>query len=124
MELALANGQTELVGGAVVPELGGSPATELWAVMYDIDDNNQIDFGDFSFFAAAFGKMVEPPVPNRRMSGGRTSTNQAGSISATWPSSRPISARPARPCKRANRRWSSRPTSRTPGELVPLTLTC
>ena len=35
-------------------------------MVYDIDDNNQIDFGDFSFFAAAFGKTLaastsEPP---------------------------------------------------------------
>ncbi len=62
MELTLASGQTDLVDvGPVVPELGGSPATELWAVVYDIDDNNQIDFGDFSFFAAAFGKTVGAP---------------------------------------------------------------
>jgi hypothetical protein len=40
-------------------------STELWAVMYDIDDNNVIDFGELSFFAAAFGRTVgssaEPP---------------------------------------------------------------
>jgi hypothetical protein len=63
MELGLASGQTELVDvGPVVPELGGPPATELWAVMYDVEDNNQIDFGDFSFFAAAFGRMVGDPA--------------------------------------------------------------
>ncbi len=67
MQLALADGQTELVGaGAAVPELGPAPATELWAVMYDIDDNNLVDFGDLSFFAPAFGRSVgdagsEPP---------------------------------------------------------------
>jgi hypothetical protein len=66
MQMALARGQVVLVGGAeVAPELGASPSTELWAVMYDIDDNNQIDFGDLSFFAAAFGRTVgstaEPP---------------------------------------------------------------
>jgi hypothetical protein len=32
-------------------------------VVYDIDDNHQIDFGDFSFFAAAFGKDAGPPSP-------------------------------------------------------------
>ncbi len=67
MQLALANGQTQLVGGgAAVPELAPPPATELWAVMYDIDDNNLIDFGDLSYFAPAFGRTVgdagsEPP---------------------------------------------------------------
>jgi hypothetical protein len=61
MQLALAGGQTELVGaGSVVPVLGAAPETELWAVVYDIDDNNRIDFGDFSYFAAAFGQTVEP----------------------------------------------------------------
>jgi hypothetical protein len=54
----------------MVPELGDSPDTELWAVMYDfgsvvssIEENNQIDFGDFSFFAAAFGKLAGPSHP-------------------------------------------------------------
>jgi hypothetical protein len=67
VQLALADGQTELVDvGAVVPELSELSATDLWAVMYDVDDNNQIDFGDFSYFAAAFGKTAgetssEPP---------------------------------------------------------------
>ena len=44
--------------GRAVPELAPPPATELWAVMYDIDDNNLIDFGDLSFFAAAFGRSA------------------------------------------------------------------
>jgi hypothetical protein len=63
--LALDDGQTRLVGAgeAAVPELGGNPATELWAAVYDIDDNNQIDFGDLSFFAAAFGKDAGPASP-------------------------------------------------------------
>jgi len=63
MQLVLANGQTQLVGaGAAVPELAPTPATELWAVMYDIDDNNLIDFGDLSFFAPAFGQPVGTPA--------------------------------------------------------------
>jgi CSLREA domain-containing protein len=66
MRMELSGGQTVLFGrGAVEPQLGQSPSTELWSVVYDIDDNNQIDFGDFSFFAAAFGRTVggtfEPP---------------------------------------------------------------
>jgi hypothetical protein len=67
MQIALSGGQSVLVGGGVVePQLGQSPDTELWAVVYDIDDNNLIDFGDFSFFAAAFGRTAgdsvsEPP---------------------------------------------------------------
>jgi hypothetical protein len=61
MQLALAGGQVQLVGGAVgEADSGAAPATELWAVVYDIDDNNRIDFGDFSYFAAAFGRTVEP----------------------------------------------------------------
>ena len=66
MQLGLDEGQTRLVGAseAAVPELATASETELWAVVYDIDDNNQIDFGDFSFFAAAFGKDAGPPRPN------------------------------------------------------------
>jgi hypothetical protein len=65
MQLELANGQTRLVGVSepTAPELGTAPETELWAVVYDIDDNNRIDFGDFSFFAAAFGRDAGPPSP-------------------------------------------------------------
>jgi hypothetical protein len=63
MPIVLADGQTEVHGGGVpVPSLGSSPSTELWAVMYDIDDNGQIDFGDFSYFAAAFGHTVGEPT--------------------------------------------------------------
>jgi hypothetical protein len=55
----VANGDTSLAA------LGESPGTELWAVMYDIDDNDRIDFGDLSYFAAAFDRTVgstpEPP---------------------------------------------------------------
>jgi autotransporter-associated beta strand protein len=67
MQMALADGQTQLVGiGAAVPEFGMPPATELWAVVYDIDDNDLIDFGDLSFFAPAFSQTMglpgsEPP---------------------------------------------------------------
>jgi hypothetical protein len=101
-----------------VPELGGAPATELWAVVYDIDDNNQIDFGDFSFFAGAFGKLRDRPVRSRRLSGGRTSTRgrRAASISAIWRSSHPISTRTARRCNPVLRRWSSQATSRKLGD--------
>ncbi len=64
MQLALDQAQTRLVGvdGLTTAELGDTPDTELWAVVYDIEDNNQIDFGDFSFFAAAFGKSVGEPA--------------------------------------------------------------
>ena len=63
--LTLADDQLELVGvGAVGSELGDSPATELYAVVYDIDDNDMVDFGDFSYFAPAFALATggsEPP---------------------------------------------------------------
>jgi YD repeat-containing protein len=65
MPIGLASGQTEVHGGGVpMPTLASSPSTELWAVMYDIDDNGQVDFGDFSYFAAAFGRTVGEPTPN------------------------------------------------------------
>jgi hypothetical protein len=71
MGMSLVDGQTQLVGaGAAVPELGGAPETELWAVMYDfgsvvegIAENNLIDFGDLGLFAPAFAKYVGPPQP-------------------------------------------------------------
>ncbi len=73
MQMSLAEGQTQLVGaGSVASELGGAPDTELWAVMYDfgrqgttpiIQEDNLIDFGDFSLFAPAFGKFVGSAQP-------------------------------------------------------------
>jgi len=50
--------------GTVAANFQPVPSTELWAVVYDMDDNNSIDFGDFSYFAPAFGLAVggtEPP---------------------------------------------------------------
>jgi hypothetical protein len=62
MQMALVGGQSRLAGGqSALPVLGATPNTELWAVVYDIDGNHQIDFGDFSYFAAAFGKTVGEP---------------------------------------------------------------
>jgi hypothetical protein len=66
MQMALANGHGRLAeGDSALAVLGESPNTELWAVVYDIDDNQVIDFGELSFFAAAFGHTVgaaaEPP---------------------------------------------------------------
>jgi len=52
---AAANGATDL----------RSADLPIYAALYDIDDNDQIDYGDLSYFAAAFGKVdagaVEPP---------------------------------------------------------------
>jgi hypothetical protein len=60
MQMAMAHGQTVLVGGgSSMSEVGESPGTELWAVVYDIDNNHRIDFGDLAFFSPAFGKKVE-----------------------------------------------------------------
>jgi hypothetical protein len=65
LNLSLSNATVALVGvGNTTPQLPPSPATEMFAVVYDIDDNDSVDFGDFSFFATAFGQTVggtEPP---------------------------------------------------------------
>ena len=60
----LDDAEVSLVGHiAADVELGTPPDTELWPVMYDIDDrfndNGLIDFGDFTFFAQAFAQDVE-----------------------------------------------------------------
>ena len=53
--LELTDARVEVAGaGAVEAELGRSPATDLWAVVYDIDDDDRIGFGDFAYFANAF----------------------------------------------------------------------
>jgi hypothetical protein len=41
--------------------LGNPPPTELWPVMYDLDDSGLIDFGDFTVFATEFGDVVGEP---------------------------------------------------------------
>jgi len=51
----LEDAEVTLVGNApAVVELGDPPDTELWPVMYDLDNMGLIDFGDFTFFATNF----------------------------------------------------------------------
>jgi secreted trypsin-like serine protease len=57
--------KTILVDGGLTDTLAGPvPGTELWAVPYDMDDNDRIDVGDFSYFthayAAAGGNTASP----------------------------------------------------------------
>ena len=50
--------------GVVGADLGKPPDTELYAVLYDINDSDAINFSDFFPFREAFGREVggtEPP---------------------------------------------------------------
>ena len=49
--LALKNVRVDIVSGAGIVRLGPLPASELWPVLYDIDNDRRITFSDFSFFA-------------------------------------------------------------------------
>ncbi len=44
------------------PDLGSPPATELWPVIYDIDNDGRSGFGDFAYFAECFLQSVESPA--------------------------------------------------------------
>ena len=58
----LEDGEVTLVGNiSAGVELGDAPDTELWPVMYDIDDDSRNGFGDFAFFATAFQQNVGDP---------------------------------------------------------------
>ncbi len=60
--VSLDGGAVELAdGGPVDVQVGDPPSTELWPVMYDIDDDGQVGFGDLAFFATAFGQNVGDP---------------------------------------------------------------
>uniref|UniRef100_UPI003567E653 dockerin type I domain-containing protein n=1 Tax=Novipirellula sp. TaxID=2795430 RepID=UPI003567E653 len=54
-----ASAVTEVAGQQVNVMMGETPATAMWAVPYDVDDSDQIDFADFAIFAAVFGASVE-----------------------------------------------------------------
>ncbi|MBN2217530.1 MAG: pre-peptidase C-terminal domain-containing protein [Pirellulales bacterium] len=55
----LAGGQVALAGDVAADvELGPAPTTELWPVMYDVDNNGEVGLGDLSFFAAAYRHTV------------------------------------------------------------------
>jgi len=57
--LALSEAQLEVPGvGVVNPTMGQTPTTELWAIPYDVDDSDRIDFGDFTFLATDFAQNV------------------------------------------------------------------
>ena len=56
------NSAVDLVGlVAGTPEVGPVPQTELWPVMYDIDDDGNISFSDFAYFSSAFQYQVGNP---------------------------------------------------------------
>jgi VCBS repeat-containing protein len=57
--LALADARVQVAGvGTVDAAVGRVPGTELWPVVYDVDDNDKIDVGDLAFFAEAFQEDV------------------------------------------------------------------
>jgi hypothetical protein len=57
--LSLLNVSVGLVdSGPVAPILGEPPDTKVWPVMYDIDDDGRVAFGDLAFFATAFQQQV------------------------------------------------------------------
>jgi hypothetical protein len=60
--LGLSNPQVhvEHVGQAAV-DVGEPARCELWPVMYDVDDDGRVGFGDLAFFAEAFGHDVGGP---------------------------------------------------------------
>ncbi|QEF96411.1 Calx-beta domain protein [Stieleria maiorica] len=59
-----ASAVADVAGQEVNVVAGAAPPTAMWAVPYDVDDSDSIDFADFAVFAAAFGQTVgdaEPP---------------------------------------------------------------
>jgi hypothetical protein len=57
--LEVTGAQIELAGGGTAEAvLGRGVRTELWPVVYDVDDNDAIDFGDLAYFAEAFQEEV------------------------------------------------------------------
>ena len=53
--LKLADAQLEVAGaGSVDVTLGDAPNTQLWAVVYDVDDDDVIGFGDLAYLSASF----------------------------------------------------------------------
>jgi len=57
--LDLVHAHVEVAGhGAVEAEIGRTPDTELWAVVYDTDDDGRIGLDDFAYLADAFRDSV------------------------------------------------------------------
>ncbi|MGE3317351.1 MAG: hypothetical protein AB7O26_19725, partial [Planctomycetaceae bacterium] len=65
LALTLNDATVGLTSSSSAREFEGSIAqTDVYSVIYDIDDNDLIDFGDFAFFSPAFGGNegdAEPP---------------------------------------------------------------
>ena len=47
-------------------DVGPQPETELWAMLYDVNDDDRISFGDFAFFVAEFLQPVDAMSPGTR----------------------------------------------------------
>jgi hypothetical protein len=74
-------------------EIGERPTTQLWPVMFDVNDNGLMDFGDLSVLASAFGDRTDDfPAPSLS-SGRQISTTMARLIWAIYRGWRRISTR-------------------------------
>jgi len=60
--ITVSDAEAHVVGAlSTLTELDAPPNTELWPVMYDMDDDGRVGFGDFAFFASAFQQHVGEP---------------------------------------------------------------
>jgi len=60
----LADAEVTIEAIASPPTLGNAPDTSMWAVPYDVNDDNKINLGDFALFVPAFNRTTggqEPP---------------------------------------------------------------
>ncbi len=58
-DFGLSEVQVSVIGGVpVVSTLGVEPDTDLWPVIYDIDDDGQVGLGDLAFFASVYRENV------------------------------------------------------------------
>lgn len=64
LTVGISDANVALAGNApAAAQRGENVTTDVWAVMYDLDENDRIDFGDFSFFAPRFAKNVDAGDP-------------------------------------------------------------
>ncbi len=60
--LAVETPHVEFSGPALaLTEVGSLPATEVWPMMYDLDNDGKVFFSDFAYFASVFLQEVKAP---------------------------------------------------------------
>ncbi|GEM_PF-3046456 len=82
LNVAIENVSVEITdAGSVAVTTGTLPQTEVWPVMYDLDDSDEVGFGDLPIFAGVFNQSTASSTGAFKANFGRTGLVDFGDVS-------------------------------------------